>query len=105
MEYNIIKVYQGQILDDEKVITFSELCTTCSTTDDEILEMINHGIIDHEGQERDEWRFSWNTVHRIQKARRLLYDLELNMAGAGLALHLLDRIDKLEALMQELNKK
>lgn len=105
MKYNIIKVYQGQVVDNEMVITFSELCKTCSTSNDEIIEMINHGIIDHEGQDRDQWRFSWNTVHRIQKARRLLYDLELNMAGACLALDLLDRIDNLEARIQEKNKK
>ncbi len=105
MEFSIVKVYKGHVLDDEKKITFYELCTTCSISPDEIKEMINHGIIDHEGQSENEWRFSWNTAHRIQKARRLLYDLEVNMAGAALALHLLDKIESLEKRINKTNYK
>jgi chaperone modulatory protein CbpM len=100
MEYNIIKVYHGHLVDDEKKLTLCQLCSICPASPDEIVEMINQGILDHEGRRRSEWRFSWEMVQRIRQVQRLQHDLELNMAGAALALHLLDKIERLEAMLK-----
>ena len=100
MEYNIIKVYHGHVVDNENKLTLGQLCSICPASPDVIIEMVNQGILDLEGRRISEWRFSWETVQRIRQVRRLLHDLELNMAGAALALHLLDKIERLEAMLK-----
>lgn len=66
----------------------------------EIIEMINEGILEPAGQHKKDWRFSYDNVVRIRKVCRLLNDLGLNLAGAALALYLLDRIEQMEAMIE-----
>jgi chaperone modulatory protein CbpM len=99
MEYNIVKVYHGQLVEDEKELTLAQLCKICQLPPMEIIEMINEGIVDPVGQHKKDWRFSYENVVRIRKVYRLLNDLGLNLAGAALALHLIDRIEQLESMV------
>jgi chaperone modulatory protein CbpM len=98
MEENIIRIYEGQLLEEENSITLIQLCQYCRLTPEEIIEMVEEGILEPSGKGKKEWRFSFTVVERVRKAHRLINDLDINLAGAALALHLLDRIEELETL-------
>ncbi len=100
MKNSIIRVYHGQITDDEKDLTLLQLCNLSRLTPELIIEMVNEGILDPVGASKKSWRFTFSSVENVCKAVRIQNDLEVNLAGAALALHLLDRIDQLEAMLQ-----
>lgn len=97
MKYNIVKIFQGQLVDDQQNLTLWDICNICGLTPITVLELVNEGIIDPTGERINAWRFSHSTVDRIRRAQRLQNDLKVNLAGAALALHLLDRIEELDA--------
>lgn len=98
----IEKIFEGQLVDDGLDITLLQLCELCRTEPQDIIEMIEEGILEPIGKSKRYWRFSHITVERIRKVNRLRNDLEINLAGAALALHLLDRIELLESRLQRL---
>jgi chaperone modulatory protein CbpM len=83
------------------LLTTSELCRRCKTTDQAIAEMVDFGILEPMGEHRDNWRFDAASARRAATALRLQCDLGINLAGAALALDLLERIDRLEARLRE----
>jgi len=101
MRYDIIKVYQGQITDEENELSLFELCNTCHLSPELIVEMVNEGVLDPSGDSARTWRFSFSTVESVRKVIRFQNDLNVNLAGAALALHLLERIEQLELLIEE----
>ena len=103
MKYEIIKIHTGQITDEEESLTIFQICTRCRITPAEIYEMVNEGIIYPEHDNSKAWRFSYNALDRIRKAIRLRRELELNLAGAALSMHLLDKIEELESKLKRQN--
>jgi chaperone modulatory protein CbpM len=100
MQYNIIKVYQGEITDEENDLTLLQLCNMTRLTPELIIEMVNEGILNPVGDGKKAWRFSFSTVENVCKVIRFQNDLNVNLAGAALALHLLDKIEQLEDLLE-----
>ena len=49
------------------------------------------------GDEQVHWRFSASCLRRARIAQRLECDLGVNLAGAALALELLDEVERLSA--------
>lgn len=94
--YDIIQIHQGYIVDDQLEISLQQLSRRCCTDADRIIAMVNEGIIEPEGENKHAWRFSYTSVETVTKVRRLQRDLDVNLAGAALALHLLERIADLE---------
>lgn len=93
------RIYQGIIIDEEDV-SLIMLCRICNHSPDEIIELVEEGILEPRGQSKGEWRFSFTSVERVQRIKRLKRDFELTTAGVGLAMHLLDRIEELETLLK-----
>lgn len=102
MKYNIIKVYHGQLVDNDKRYTLIQVCEKCSLSPSEIIEMVDEGIIQPMGRRKIKWLFSHESVERMRKAIRLRRELELNIAGVALAINLLDRIKELESQLSKL---
>lgn len=100
MEYNIIKVYHGNVADEEGNFTLLQLCNQCSLSPEFVIEMVEHGILEPEGERRTAWRFSYDAIENARKVMRLRRDLNINISGAALALELLERIERLEALLE-----
>jgi len=101
MKYNIIKVYEAQIIEDnENNITLGHVCNKCKTTPEMIIKMVNEGILSPRGDRKIKWRFSFSAIDTILKVQRLQNDLNVNLAGAALVLHLLEKVDRLEALIE-----
>ncbi len=100
MKYNVIKIYQGLIADEENDLTLIQLCDICNLLPESIIEMVDEGILEPQGQSKKSWRFPFSTVENVRKVTRFQNDLDVNLAGAALALHLLDRIEQLEVMLE-----
>ena len=77
-------------------LSFSELSQTVRLSEDVLMEVIEHGILDPvSGADRDDWQFAGDIVTVLQKAVRLHQDLEINWQGIALVLELLEQRDEL----------
>ncbi len=97
MENKDIKTLSGTIVEDADAMSLAELCQCCSLPAEQIITMIEYGVIEplEPRATSIRWQFSGNSVLRIQTAVRLQRDLDVNIAGAVLALELLDEVKKL----------
>lgn len=95
-----IELVTDVIVSDEQTISIVELCHCCTLPIEQVLTLVEYGIIEpldfHLSHIR--WQFMGSSVIRIHTAQRLQRDLDVNLAGAALALDLLDEIKMLRRL-------
>ena len=65
-----------------------------------VRRLIDEGIVEPVGSTPDEWRFTRISVTRVRFVERVSRDLDVNTAGAALALDLLDEIERLRARLR-----
>jgi chaperone modulatory protein CbpM len=87
----------GIILDEQAQFTLAELSRACAVHAELIIDLVGEGVLSPIGRERHNWRFTGAHMHRARVALRLQRDLGVNLAGAALALALLDEIEALRA--------
>jgi chaperone modulatory protein CbpM len=93
-------LFEGQVIDDRTEITIVQLCRRCSVETELVLRLVDEGIIEPSRQEGDLLFFPHSCAKRTQVVLRLRSDLGVNMAGAALALELLDRIENLQSRLR-----
>ncbi len=86
----------GQIVDETTEITIVELCRSCAVDAELVEAMIDEGIIEPTRKRGAEWCFTTSTVRRTRVVAHLQRDLGVNLAGAALAIELLERIERLQ---------
>lgn len=91
-------------IEDEPDLSLDELCEACQITPDFIIELIEYGSIEPKGVSVESWRFDMQQLRRIRQVLRLQHDLEVNLAGAILAIDLMDRIEELQTQVELLKK-
>jgi chaperone modulatory protein CbpM len=89
-------VHTGTIIEDEP-LTLGQLCRACGTHADWVISLVEEGIIEPDGKEIRLWHFSGVSLVRVRSALRLQRDLGVNLAGIGLALDLMEELEKLRA--------
>jgi chaperone modulatory protein CbpM len=92
------EVLSGQVLDQNDVVTLADLCRSCTVETETITTLVAEGILDPLGGEVEQWQFTVASLRRVKTVIHLQRDLGVNLAGAALALDLLDRITELERL-------
>jgi chaperone modulatory protein CbpM len=97
MGRDIVAVVTGTVVNDEQGIRLAQLCRACGLSVETVRDMVGHGILVPTGGRPGRWRFPADSIRRARLVSRLRRDLELNLAGAALALDLLDRIEALQA--------
>jgi chaperone modulatory protein CbpM len=85
----------GLLLDDSVRFTLTELCSVCAVPEELVVEIVAEGIVDPSGAEPSDWQFSGIAATRILRVVRLQREFEVNLAGAALALDLLEEIERL----------
>jgi len=90
------------VLDETLELSLSDMCRACGVHAEFVIELVNEGVLAPRGRSLRSWRFSGPQLGRAQAAARLQRDLDLNLAGIGLALDLLDEIDALRARLRAL---
>jgi len=92
------KTLTGQVLEDYELVTIDDLCRSCTVEVETITLLVAEGILDPVGGDVEHWQFTVGSLRRVKTAIHLQRDLGVNLAGAALALELLDRIAELERL-------
>jgi len=94
----------GLILEEQTELTLADICRACAAQTDMIVELVHEGVLEPQGNAGndapDRWHFSGVHLQRARVALRLQNDLGVNLAGAALALELLDELDALRARLQ-----
>ena len=88
------------ILEEQTQLTLTDLCRACAVHDEQIIALVDAGVLETQGREPDHWRFGGASLHRARRALRLQHDLDIDLAGAALALELLEEIDTLRARLR-----
>lgn len=91
---------QCQVVEEEVQLSLAELCQASSAERELVLQLVEHGVIQPQGDAPQAWVFTGSSLQRTRVALRLLHDLELNLPGAALAVDLLDEIARLQRALQ-----
>lgn len=97
------EVVSGKVVDEESDVTLAELCEACAVHAEAVEAMVLEGIVAPIGGEESRWRFSRSSVVRVRTVVRIQRDLHVNLAGAALALELLERIEQLRARLKSVD--
>ncbi|MBB3061103.1 chaperone modulator CbpM [Microbulbifer rhizosphaerae] len=100
MKTQLAEEISGALLDECYELTLSELCRACELPAEEVLALVEEGVIEPLGQGRTQWRFSGICVRRVRRVRNLKRDLGVNLPGAALAIELLEEIEHLQAQLR-----
>lgn len=90
------------ILEEQTDLTLSEVSRACAVRIETILELVDEGVLSPIGREPHCWRFTGTHLRRATVAIRLQRDLGVNLAGAALALELLDELEALHACLRKM---
>ena len=90
----------GIVPEEPTELTLAEVCRACAVQTEFIVELVEEGVLAPIGREPHHWRFSGEHMRRARVALRLQRDLGVNLAGAALALQLLDEVEALRARLK-----
>jgi len=95
-------VLTGHLLDETVYLTLTEISFACRVREDDIIELVEEGIIEPRSARQAEWNFPATEPRRAYKAVRLRRDLDINAAGVALVLDLLEEVENLRARLDQL---
>jgi len=97
-------VLTGIIIEETTVFTLGELSRACGKPAEWILALVEEGIIEPAGGDQSHWQFGGHCLRRVRIVQRLESDLGINLAGAALALELLEEVEALRNRIAALEK-
>lgn len=101
---NTLTTFTGFILEEQTELTLADVSSACAAQADMIIELVNEGILAPAGASHDHspdrWRFTGANMYRARIALRLQNDLGVDLAGAALALELLDELQSLRVRLR-----
>jgi chaperone modulatory protein CbpM len=92
----------GELLDDDAEMSLAQLCRVCVITREEVVDMVDEGILDPVGQRPADWRFQAICLRRVRVTLTLQQELGVNTPGAALALDLLEELDELRTRLRRM---
>ncbi len=104
MSSPILSLLTGDILEEDVELTLADLCKASHMPAETVYEFIEYGVIEPMPGQSDNLRFQGTSLFRINRAKRLQRDLGVNLAGAALALDLMEHIESLEAQIKRLQQ-
>lgn len=93
-----------ELIDEQTTFTLVELCRSCDVEAELIEALVEHGILEPSGKSGRHWCFPASSLRRTRVTLHLKRDLGVNLAGAALALELLERIEALEGRLRIVSK-
>ena len=89
-----------ELIDEQTTLTLAELCR-CFAVEAELIEdLVEQGILEPAGRRGRHWCFPASSLRRMRITLHLRRDLGVNLAGAALALDLLERIEELNTRLR-----
>ena len=95
-----VTVLSGEIVEQREPLSLAELCQQYEVQAEWIVDLVDEGILEPQGEQQVQWRFSGGCCRRISIVLRLQRDLGINLAGTALALELLDELQELRRLQE-----
>jgi chaperone modulatory protein CbpM len=99
-----ILILEGDILDENVTYTLADFCRICGVSEDDVIKMVNVGILEPYGETYSRWEFTFLQLQRFKKALHLKRDLNLGPSGIALSLELLEEIKQLQNRVQQLEQ-
>jgi chaperone modulatory protein CbpM len=89
-----IKLFDGSVVSEDQTVSLTELCHVTGIPADYIIAMVEYGVFEPINGKLSHirWQFTVNCIVKAETAMRLQRDLDVNIAGAALAIELLDEI-------------
>ncbi len=94
-------ILTGDPIDLAQPKTLVQLCSEYTVQTEWIVSLVDEGILSPQGNKPEQWLFPGNSCYRISVVVRLQRDLGVNLAGAALALDLLEELQALRQRIQE----
>lgn len=94
----------AELLDEECGFSLAELCRLTRLSAEQLIEMVDEGVLEPAGSLPAQWRFPAPALRRAQIAVRLQRDLHVNLAGTAVVLELLDEVRELRARLRVLEQ-
>ncbi len=88
-------ILTGIIVEDNSQFTLGELSRASGMPAEWILTLVEEGVIEPVSSDQAQWHFPGHCLRRVRIAQRLQSDLGINIAGAALALELLEEVETL----------
>ena len=98
-------VVMGLIVNEDMTLTLAELSQACRVHAEWIVALVEEGILEPQGDVNTGWHFSGPSLRRARMAVHLQQDLGVNLAGAALALDLMDELESLRRQVAFLERK
>ena len=89
-----------ELIDEQTTFTLADLCRSCAIEAELIEDLVEQGILEPTGRRGRHWCFPSSSLKRTRITLHLQRDLGVNLAGAALALDLLERIEVLDAQLR-----
>ena len=104
---DLVNLLTGEILEKETELSLADLCRTCRMPAERIIELVQEGIIEpmernHMRREPAQWRFRGVSIRRVRCAQHLEHDLGINVAGAALAIEMLEELERMRVRLHRL---
>lgn len=100
MSKELLSQLSGEVLEEEVELTLVELCQACQMQAEQVFDLVEQGVIEPLGHDPARWRFRGVSMRRVRLVQRLERDLGVNVAGAALALDLLEELERLRARLR-----
>jgi len=91
---------RGTLLDKQVHYTLAEVCQVCASESEWVIAMVEEGVLQPSGKNREQWRFPGSSLHVAMRAHRLQNDFGLNPCGVALVLELLEEIETLRSRLR-----
>lgn len=102
MTKEMLILMSGEVLEEDVELSLGELCRVCQVPAERVFELVDEGVVEPLGRDPARWRFRGVSVRRVHCALRLERDLGVNVAGAALALELLEELETARARLRRL---
>lgn len=102
MKDELLSLLTGELLEEHVELTLADLCRACELPTERVIELVEEGVIEPLGRDPGEWRFRGVSIRRVRCVQRLERDLGVNVAGAALALDLLEELGRLRVRLRRL---
>ena len=97
-----LSLLSGEVMEEEVQLTLAELCQACRMPAEQVFDLVDEGVVEPVGRDPSSWRFRGISVRRVRCVQRLEQDLGVNVAGAALALELLEELERLRTRLHRL---
>ena len=104
MRKESLTLISGELLEEDVEMSLAQICEACELTEEQIVELVAHGVIEPSGHEPSQWRFQGINLRRVQLTQTLRRDLGVNTPGAALAIDLLEELQQLRARLRRLEE-